>query len=340
MPDSYFQNLLQRYQRGECTPAEAREVERWYAALEQYAPNSRPLTEPEQQALRAELWARIAQQTDLATPVIPLVAAPRPWYAATVWRWAAAATLAVGMGVAALWQLPTSQPTPTATTPAKTGWDVYTTPGRLTLPDGSTVVLAARSRLRYPHHFSAARRQVFLSGEATFDVTHNPRQPFEVYTEQMLTTVLGTSFIVRAYAGRPETQVQVLRGKVRVQPRQSGTVAAAPPTPIIVLPNQQAIYSPAAHELHKDLVAQPALLTPPPTRVFDDRPVSEVIATLEQAYGVEILYDKAALAHCTVSIVLQNDQLFRNLDLLCKTLGATYESTDAHVQLHSSGCKS
>lgn len=244
------------------------------------------------------------------------------------------------MGVAALWPVPASRPAPAtvAATQSKTEWEVHTTPGRLTLPDGSTVVLASHSRLRYPHRFSATRRQVFLSGEATFDVFHNPRQPFQVYTAQMLTTVLGTSFTVRAYAGQPDTRVQVLRGKVRVQPRQSGAVAATPPAPVIVLPNQQAVYSSAARKLHKDLVAQPALLTPPPTRVFDDRPVPEVIATLEQAYGVEILYDKAALAHCTVSVVLQNDQLFDNLHLLCKTLGATYESTNAHVELHSRGC--
>lgn len=78
MPDSYFQNLLQRYQRGECTPAEAHEVERWYAALEQHAPRSLPLTGPEQEVLRAELWNRIAQQTGLATPVIPLSTASKP----------------------------------------------------------------------------------------------------------------------------------------------------------------------------------------------------------------------------------------------------------------------
>jgi len=343
MPDSYFQLLLQRYQRGECTPAEAHEVERWYASLEQHVPSSLPLTGTEQETLRAELWTRIAQQTDLETPVLPLQPTPTPWYTGAPARWAAAAALALGLGVAGLRQLPTPwvAPSTVAVTHTSTEWEVRTAPGRLTLPDGSTVVLAAHSRLRYPRQFAGARRQVFLSGEAKFDVFHNSKQPFEVYTKQMLTTVLGTSFTVQAYAGQPNTRVQVLRGKVRVQPRQVATAPkVATPAAVVLLPNQQAVYVPAAHELHKDLVARPALLTPPSTRTFDDRPVPEVIATLEQAYGVQILYDQAALAHCTVSIVLQNDQLFDNLNLLCKTLGATYELTDAHVQLHSRGCKS
>ncbi|QNE39041.1 DUF4974 domain-containing protein [Hymenobacter sp. NBH84] len=343
MPDAYFQTLLQRYQRGECTPAEQREVEQWYATLEHHVPTSTPLTVQEREALQSALWARIAQQTGLETPVIPLTAAPKPWYVRTPTRWAAAAALALGLGLAALQQLPNSwiEPAVPGVATAQMEWTIRTEPGRLTLPDGSTVVLAPHSRLRYPRRFVAARRQVFLSGEATFDVFHNSQQPFEVYTEQMLTTVLGTSFTVQAYAGQPNTRVQVLRGKVRVQPRKlAAATVAAVPAAVELLPNQQVVYSPAAHELHKDLVAQPALLTPPSTFSFDDQPVADVIATLEQAYGVEILYDKVALAHCTVSVVLQKDQLFSNLGLLCKTLGATYKSVDAHVQLYSQGCKS
>ncbi|MBC6609452.1 FecR domain-containing protein [Hymenobacter sp. BT507] len=343
MPDAYFQTLLQRYQRGECTPAEQREVEHWYAALEQHVPPSSPLTVQEREAVQRALWARIAQQTGLETPVIPLTAAPKPWYVCAPARWAAAAVVALGIGLAALQQLPNSWVAPTApeVATAQTEWTVRTAPGRLTLPDGSTVVLASGSRLRYPRRFVAARRQVFLSGEATFDVFHNPQQPFEVYTEQMLTTVLGTSFTVQAYADQPNTRVQVLRGKVRVEPRKLATATvAAVPAAVELLPNQQAVYSPTAHELHKDLVAQPALLTPPSTLSFDDQPVADVIATLERAYGVEILYDKVALANCTVSVVLQKDQLFSNLGLLCKTLGATYKSVDTHVQLYSQGCKS
>ncbi|UOR07327.1 FecR domain-containing protein [Hymenobacter aerilatus] len=343
MSDAYIQDILQRYQRGECTPAEQREVEHWYAALEQHVPSSPPLTAQERQTLQEALWARIAQQTELETPVIPLATATKPWYVRAPVRWAAAAAVAVGVGLAALQQLPGSWVASTTVQQetAQSEWTIRTEPGQLTLPDGSTVVLAPDSRLRYPRRFVAARRQVFLSGEATFDVSHNPQHPFEVYTEQMLTTVLGTSFTVQAYAGQPETRVQVLRGKVRVQPRKPvAATAAAPPAAVDLLPNQQAVYSPAAHALRKDLVAQPALLALPTTLSFDDQPVAEVIATLEHAYGVEILYDEAALAHCTVSVVLQKDQLFNNLDLLCKTLGATYRSTDAHVQLYSQGCKS
>ena len=70
----------------------------------------------------------------------------------------------------------------------------------LTLSDGTRVWMNADSRLEFPEQFSGSRRTVRLYGEAYFEVAKDRRHPFVVETDFLTTTVLGTSFNVRAYS--------------------------------------------------------------------------------------------------------------------------------------------
>jgi ferric-dicitrate binding protein FerR (iron transport regulator) len=79
---------------------------------------------------------------------------------------------------------------------------VTTNPGarsRLTLPDGTAVVLNADSRLTYNEDFSGDSREIQLSGEAYFDVAKDPHHPFLIHTKTIDIKVLGTAFNVRSY---------------------------------------------------------------------------------------------------------------------------------------------
>ena len=351
MTQSDFRTLLHRYQHGECTPAEKRRVEQWYASLG--TERQLGLTADEETALMATVWERISHQTGAAAPApagLPGVACgpgarpEQPWPASL--RWAAVALLAASTGLVATlsgsnatkWPLPVRATKQAATAPA--AWHVYNNPSayqvRIALPDGSAVTLAPTSTLRYRRSANGARRVAYLTGAASFDVFHDKDHPFSVFTDNVVTTVLGTSFRVRAYAGQPEVQVQVLTGAVRVSPRAPtrGTEIAS----LVVLPNQQAVYSPARRQLRRELVAQPAQLAPQ-SFVFSDRPVAEVLAALEKAYGVAIVYDAAAVRNCTLNLTLRDEPLFTKLDMLCETLGASYEKADGRILFHSQPCQ-
>jgi ferric-dicitrate binding protein FerR (iron transport regulator) len=183
---------------------------------------------------------------------------------------------------------------------------------------------------------------VTLSGEAFFQVAHDSRHPFRVLTDRLETTVLGTSFTVRAYPEQAEAIVMVRTGRVRVAPSSAPVAAGTQrpaPAAVVLLPNQQVVYSAAAPELRRELVAQPVQLQPQ-LLTFDERPVAEVLASLQTAYGVPIRYDGAALAGCTVSLAFGQESLFDKLDLLCKTLGASYEREGEQVIFRSRGCQS
>lgn len=71
----------------------------------------------------------------------------------------------------------------------------------LTLPDGTRVWLNSETSLRFPTHFAADQRKVYLQGEAYFDVTHDQKRPFRVETEEGDINVLGTEFCISVYQG-------------------------------------------------------------------------------------------------------------------------------------------
>ncbi|RAV30797.1 FecR family protein [Sinomicrobium soli] len=85
----------------------------------------------------------------------------------------------------------------------------------LILSDGTTVNLNAGSSLKYPIHFTGeGNRQVFLEGEAYFDVEKNPEQPFVVETDGINIQVLGTRFVVNSYKEESRIHTVLLEGSV------------------------------------------------------------------------------------------------------------------------------
>lgn len=86
---------------------------------------------------------------------------------------------------------------------------------QLLLPDSSTIYLGAGSTIRFPEKFQGSTREIFLEGEAFFEVVPNPAKPFIVHTADVQTRVLGTSFKIEAFKGHL-INVSVATGKVGV----------------------------------------------------------------------------------------------------------------------------
>lgn len=87
---------------------------------------------------------------------------------------------------------------------------------RILLPDGSTVWLNGGSKLEYSKRFAKDTREVYLKGEAFFDVVKNPKRPFIIHTAKMDVRVLGTRFNVKAYEDDATTETSLIRGSVEV----------------------------------------------------------------------------------------------------------------------------
>ena len=85
----------------------------------------------------------------------------------------------------------------------------------ITMNDGSRVYLNSSSTLSYPATFPSDKREVFLEGEAFFEVTRNENRPFVIRSGNLTTKVLGTSFNVNAFDAN-NISVSVATGKVQV----------------------------------------------------------------------------------------------------------------------------
>lgn len=218
------------------------------------------------------------------------------------------------------------------------------TPVSVLFADGSKVRLAPSSRISFPENFNGGeKREVYLSGEAFFEVAKNPDRPFFVYSNELVTKVLGTSFNIRAYETDQDVVVNVLTGKVAVSIAEN-----LPATPggekvrhLLLLPNQQATLSRKEAELVRSLVKDPALVKNNAANeefIFTKTPANEVFETLEAAYGVQIAYDATVFARCELTADLTTESLYEKLDVICKSIEATYKSEDGQILVSGNGC--
>lgn len=88
---------------------------------------------------------------------------------------------------------------------------------KITLPDGSTILLNAQSSLSIGKEFNETCRVVALKGEAYFDVIHNKNKPFKVHTEEFNINVLGTAFNVKAYPDEISSEATLIRGLITME---------------------------------------------------------------------------------------------------------------------------
>ncbi|MBN2174691.1 MAG: FecR family protein, partial [Bacteroidales bacterium] len=87
---------------------------------------------------------------------------------------------------------------------------------KLNLPDGTVVWLNSGSKLKYPESFYGGKREVFLTGEAFFEVEHNPNQPFYVNLGELSVKATGTSFNISAYGTEKTYETTLITGNVQL----------------------------------------------------------------------------------------------------------------------------
>lgn len=213
-------------------------------------------------------------------------------------------------------------------------------PELVQLQDGSTVMLAAKSSIKYKaNYLDDSTRSVYLSGEAFFDVTPNPYKPFIVHSNELFVKVLGTSFRVSAPANNSNVVVAVKTGKVSVYTDHG---RGDKKDGVILLPNQQVNYERKEQSFEKTLIEIPEILNNTIKQndfVFENAPIAEVFKTIETAYGIEIIFNEEIMKNCYLTAPLGSESMIEKLKIICQTLGASYEIIDANVVINSAGCK-
>jgi ferric-dicitrate binding protein FerR (iron transport regulator) len=192
----------------------------------------------------------------------------------------------------------------------------------LLLPDSTQVWLNAASTLEFPQSFEDDKREVFLSGEAYFDVKHANKVPFIIHTGNISTTVLGTAFNIKAYPGRKNIIVSVSRGKVRVnyEDKEVATLTQG---------QQVKVSKQDSRLVEKKAAMSEAAAWQRGNMVYDDEPIEDIIADLERIYDVHIQVKDLAIQRLHVSTSFNREiGIEQALQVLCELTDTKLKQAD------------
>lgn len=277
------------------------------------------------------------------------------------WRWMRiAASMAIMLGIAAYGFLNHGLPDPQlkivaqqVLEPSERSIEKHNTgpnPMTVLLEDGSSVVLQSGALLTYSEVKSLDKREVNLIGKAFFEIHKDSKRPFYVYTDGLVTKVLGTSFSIDAPRDSDKIKVEVKTGKVSVfaigkdASHSKMDLMEKSELGAIVLERDQkmAIYRQTGKPVfNRKAENEPAMAADISTQLFmfDETPASEVFAALESAYHIKIIYNKALLESCPLNATLIGQPFSEKLSAICVALDAQYEIKDNQVFITGNGCK-
>ncbi|ASZ11278.1 FecR domain-containing protein [Chitinophaga pendula] len=201
----------------------------------------------------------------------------------------------------------------------------------VTLTDGTVVLLGPNSKLYYPQEFSGPNRLVRLTGEAFFDVSEDAAHPFVVNTNDIQTTVLGTSFRISAFTNMPVT-VAVATGRVRVDRRQqNGLQELAVLTPgreVTWLQEQQQATVSTVNIQDVEGWKRGRL-------VFNNQPLKTIAETLERWYDVDIRFQHPHTAKTRITVTLfASGSIRQTLETLSVGSNFKYTVKDRQIIIH------
>ena len=197
---------------------------------------------------------------------------------------------------------------------------------RLTLSDGTRVWLNGESELRFPSEFSGARREVWLRGEAFFEVTKDPQHPFVVTSDYYSATVLGTSFDARAYSPA-DASVTLVEGSVRVSP--AGSTSA-----LVVTPGRMVTFGAAGMMNMSEVDVYPCLQRKEGYFYFEQASMLDIMIELGRWYNKTVVFEDTAAMNTMLHFVAsRSDSLATVLGHIAELDNVEIEYTDEDITI-------
>lgn len=333
MYDNRFLLLMTRKLSGEGTPEEGEELRAlladnpslqaeadlytryWEQQQEPYAD-----TEPALQKVLSAINGKAVDEIDTAALVRRLPVWKR------VSRVAAILVVAAGLGLGAYWLLPAKQVTAANLVQKQNSKGIKST---IVLSDGSKIWLNADSKVQYPALFTGNSREIYLNGEAFFDIARNPAKPFIIHLSNGTVRVLGTSFNVKAYDNQPVVETSVATGKVAFIPRLKNN---RPADTVFLTPNNKVVY-----RLHEEQITTATTVSADDKAwtegkmIFRSLSFEEIAIELERNFGKRIVFDNDDVKKYRLTGSFQNNTLVEILDYLSKTKTFSYSVSDEAI---------
>jgi ferric-dicitrate binding protein FerR (iron transport regulator) len=198
--------------------------------------------------------------------------------------------------------------------------EIYTKPGTRTqidLPDGTRVWLNDGTTFRYPEQFTGTQREVFVDGEAYFEVKSNPENPFVVNNPMMNTVVTGTHFNLNAYSADNYFEATLLEGKIHLENENKN---------LVMKPGEQVQFdSHLENVVQKTVDPQNAAAWVDGKLIFKDEKLETAIKKLARWYNVEIIVTDPEITNYLMTATIQDEKLDQSLKLIALALPVKFE---------------
>jgi len=185
---------------------------------------------------------------------------------------------------------------------------------KLQLSDGTVVSLNSGTTLKYPEQFGLnGKRNVYLTGEAFFEVAKDKTHPFIVHTNQVEVEVLGTKFNVSAYPENPTVNSTLIEGSIEMAEAENKSNA------VLIAPNQMATWQNNSKKITTKFVDTSIYSAWTKGDIaFKDTPFSTIAKIIERTYDVKIINENSDLArqNFTGSIKISESSVENILELL------------------------
>ena len=292
--------LYRKILHGTARPGEKEHLAKWLAGLnidrEEISPEE---LAAEREQSQHEMRERFFQKRRSITLIRPLMVA--------------ASVAAVIIGSVLFYNIQSNRPTKQAAVFATS----ITKPGErksIILGDGSKIWINSATTVRYPVSFKGRTREIFLEGQAYFEISHDRSRPFIVHTGKMAVQVLGTTFDVCNYADDSQAAVTVATGKV-------GVKTSAATGSRMLTPGEQLVYDKKTG-LAEERSVNPAdyIEWQKGAQVFRNKELQEICKLLERSYGVKILIQTPALETKKLNFRIKGGE---NITRIVEMLSAT-----------------
>ena len=334
MTQQEFNNLSKRYLKGQATKDEEALLVEWFNA--QPPQTDLSLSAAQKNKIEKRIWQSLHRQIN---PFSSRIIVKMAWFSGI------AACLVAGFFWFSSSSASSIQQRQIGATQAieETGIELKNTTQveqEILLKDGTVVLLKKNSSLVYDKSFNKINRVVYLKGEAFFKVKRNVTKPFIVHSGTLITEVLGTSFRIKPTANSNLIEVAVSTGRVSVYVKK--TNRSLEQNGVILTPNQRVMFDVSAQSIISSIVEVPVPLVVSEDikakLVFQTVPLQTVLNTLSAVYGIEFIVANPKVKDCRITADLSELSMFTQLELICKSIDATYEKRGTVIFIIGDGC--
>ncbi|WP_109830091.1 FecR family protein [Reichenbachiella versicolor] len=246
----------------------------------------------------------------------------------SLWWYAAAASVVLAVGL--VFSLQTKEEKFTTLSSAEQKEDYL-------LPDGSQVSLNSQSLLSYVENnmTDADQRVVKLTGEAFFEVAHDPEHPFIVQTNDAEVKVLGTKFMVTTDLNSP-TKVLVTEGKVQVTFKETGKV-------VILEKEEEIALETLDNSSEEDVVVKSSdtnqLYWKTGVMKFEHATLEKVFQTLSEEFDTTIVSDNKKILACDITATFKKKSLDTIIEVIKNIHQLESRTDDQVIIISGEGCE-